>query len=567
MSLDKGFFFRKVHGTRVIPVSLKITIMFVIFILVSNFASNYVNLMTGRSIQFKLMKELLAKDLKDIYNFSNTQYEIYQYNRDKQGTLSNISGKAKYDLKNDKALLLCFSPDGEVLTYASLGQHKNVKIGKETLNKINQNVAKGKKEDFVIGEIGGEEYFGIYKYNEKWNMYLLRAEEMNEFYKESRQNFIFISFFIIGMTILSTIAGVFALRYILRFIGIITNSIMEMVKSTQLQLINLKKAPNDDITYMGIAFNSLSSSIDTLLTIFRKFANKDVVIKAYRDKEILLEGNKRELTILFSDIKGFTFITETLGTDIIKLINMHYDQSIREIVNHDGVIGSIIGDALLAVFGTMDEVSEYNKSYAAVLSAYKLHDVAQSLRDQMSRKRNELLKKKKKLSDEEERVYQAVLLQIGVGIDGGEVFYGNIGSYVRMTNTVIGDNVNSSSRLEGLTRFYKIPVICSEYVKNDIEKNVPKHNISFFEIDQVQVKGKTEGKKIYWPVKNEDMTPKLKKNLLLFSAALMEYYDGNWRKAHSLFAKCDLPPAEVFSDRTRQTCPRNWKGVWAMTTK
>ena len=201
------------------------------------------------------------------------------------------------------------------------------------------------------------------------------------------------------------------------------------------------------------------------------------------------------------------------------------------------------------------------------MSAYKLHDVAESLRKQMAKKRSELLKKKKKLTDDEERVYQAVLLEIGVGIDGGEVFYGNIGSYVRMTNTVIGDNVNSASRLEGLTRVYKVPVICSEYVKNDIENNVKNHNLTFIEIDQVQVKGKTEGKRVYLPVKNDEMTPLLKKNLLLFSSALLEYYDGNWKKASSLFKKCELPLAQVFIDRTKTTCPKNWKGVWAMTSK
>jgi len=69
-----------------------------------------------------------------------------------------------------------------------------------------------------------------------------------------------------------------------------------------------------------------------------------------------------------------------------------------------------------------------------------------------------------------------------------------------MTNTVIGDNVNSASRLEGLTRIYKVPVICSDFVKEDIEKNVTNHGIRFIEIDQVQVKGKTVGKRVYWPL-------------------------------------------------------------------
>jgi adenylate cyclase len=567
MGIEKGLFFRKVRGTRVFPVSLKIVIIFVLFILVSNFTTNYINIMLGREYQLRLTKQLLAKDLKDIYGFINTQYEIYQFNKDKKGSLDNIKTRAFFDLKNKKAILACFDKDGQFLTFSSLTERANLTIEKDALAKMNENLLQGKPEDFITTKIGGDDYFGVYKYNEKWGVYIYRAEEFNEFYAESTRIFIQISVIIIVLSFFCTIVGVYVLRRILRFIGIISGSIMQMIKNQQLQVINLKGAPNDDITYLGIAFNSLSSTIDTLLNIFRKFANKDVVIKAYRDKEILLEGNRKELAILFSDIKGFTYITETLGTDIIKLINLHYDQAIREIINYDGVIGSIIGDALLAVFGTMEEVSEYNKSYAALMSAYRLQEVAQILRDRMIKKRNDILKKEKSLSPEEERVYKAVLIEIGVGIDGGEVFYGNIGSYVRMTNTVIGDNVNSASRLEGLTRVYKVPVICSEYIKNDIEKNVKDHGITFAEIDIVQVKGKTEGKKIYWPIKNSDMTNKLKKDILLFSAALMEYYDGNWKKAGQLFKKCDLSLAEVFIERTKESCPRNWKGVWAMTSK
>jgi class 3 adenylate cyclase len=567
MSKDKGLFFKRVHGIRVIPVSLKIVVIFVLFILVSNFASNYINLMYGNAYQMRLMKELLAKDLKDVYSFANTQFEIYQFDRDKKGSYDNIARKALFDLKNSKAVVLGIQSDGTVPVASSQTVREKYEIDAKSLEKIKGNLARGVREDFLTTKINGEEFFGVYKYNEKWDLFLYRAEEFNEFSQDSRDIFKKISFIIIIMTVLCAVIGVLVLQHIMRFIKVITNSIMLMIKNQQMEVINLKGAPNDDITYLGMAFNSLSSTIDTLLTIFRKFANKDVVIKAYRDKEIYLEGSKKDLTILFSDIKGFTFITETLGNDIIKLINLHYDQSIREIVNYDGVIGSIIGDALLAVYGTMDDISEINKSYASVISAYKLQDVAESLRNVMKKKRGEILKKKKKLSEEEERVYQAVLLEIGVGIDGGEVFYGNIGSYVRMTNTVIGDNVNSASRLEGLTRVYKVPVICSEYVKNDIETNVKKHNITFMEIDQVQVKGKTEGKRIYLPIKNEEITPHLRKNILLFSSALLEYYDGNWKKASALFKKCELPLAQIFVERTKTVCPKNWKGVWAMTSK
>src|SRR5690606_13144946 len=124
---------------------------------------------------------------------------------------------------------------------------------------------------------------------------------------------------------------------------------------------------------------------------------------------------------------------------------------------NNGDIGSIIGDALLAVFGVIGRPNE-NKYYQAIKSAYQVVGVASRLREEMHKRREKIVSDRGALTEPEERIFKAVLLDVGVGIDGGEVFYGNIGSTERMVNTVIGDNVNSSSRLEGLTRFYRCPV-------------------------------------------------------------------------------------------------------------
>ncbi len=565
----KGFFFTKVNDTRVIPVRYKITVVFTLFLIVSNFATNYINLMFGMEQQMKLAKELLAKDLKEFYGFASTQYEISQLNNDVEASKQNIKDKILNDLKDRKeSIFLGISSEGEIQMKFSHSQFNLDKLSSSDIEKLLSESRSLNGQGFYTLKHQGKEYFGVFKFSDKWNMYFFLAEEYSEFSKEARWNFILISALIILISLVCTIAGIYAVRYILRYVKVITDSIMEMVKTQKLDLIPMVKAPNDDITYLGMSFNSLSSSIDTLLRIFKKFANQDVAIQAYRDKEIRLEGSKKELAILFSDIKSFTFITETLGTDIIKLINMHYDRAIREIVRYNGAIGSIIGDAILAMFGTMEESSEENKSFSAVMTAYELQAVAESLRQQMSKKKKELMKKKGKLTPDEERVYKAVLLEIGVGIDGGEVFYGNIGSYVRMTNTVIGDNVNSASRLEGLTRVYKVPVICSEYIRDDIEKSVLNNEFTFVEIDTVQVKGKTEGKKVFWPIPPAYMNKVLEKQIKIFDAGLVLYYDGDWSKALPLFKKCGLSVAETFIERIKNNKPpRNWNGIWEMKTK
>ena len=127
--------------------------------------------------------------------------------------------------------------------------------------------------------------------------------------------------------------------------------------------------------------------------------------------------------------------------------------------------------------------------------------------------------------------------------------------------------VNAASRLEGLTRVYKVPVICSEYIKNDIEENVENHGIYFIEIDQVMVKGKTQAQRIFWPVLKSDMDDDLQKDLTSFELGLELYYNGKWVDARKKFAKCKLSISEVFKERTMEKCPSNWNGVWQMTTK
>jgi class 3 adenylate cyclase len=339
-----------------------------------------------------------------------------------------------------------------------------------------------------------------------------------------------------------------------------------MIETQELGLIDLKGASNDDISLLGTAFNQLSSSVNSMMAIFKKFVNQDVVAQAYREKEVRLEGATRELTCLFTDIKRFTFITETLGEDIITLLNLHYGNAIREIIRYEGIIGSIIGDALLAVYGALDN-AHANKSLQAIRSAWAIQREAALLRDRMAVVRQKIQKKKRKLTTLEEKVYQAVSIEVGVGIDGGKVFYGNIGSNERMTNTVIGDNVNSASRLEGLTRVYHVPVVCSEYVKNEIEKKNKKHGIFFVELDTVQVKGKTVGVRVYYPLEDAKATRGIKASIKLYQDALDLYYKGQWRKAQVLFKACTFEAAPLFIERTKGTCPPDWRGIWEMETK
>ena len=381
--------------------------------------------------------------------------------------------------------------------------------------------------------------------------------------KNTRRIYLFTTFSIAIFTMLFIIVGYVLLKKEFEPVTRFTNDLISMQKRKQLEIIDLSNAPNDDITYMAASFNSLSSSVNNLLGTFQKFVSKDVVAKAYTEQGISLEGSQQELAILFSDIRSFTYRTETLGNDIIDLLNVHYNRVIHNVHENYGVVGSIIGDAILAVYGTLE--SKHSKSYNAILAAWDITRATASLRETMKLRRVEI-EQKRSLTESEEKIFLAVSLDVGVGIDGGNVFYGNIGSNEHMANTVIGDNVNSASRLEGLTRIYHIPVIVSEYVKNEVEKETERY--IFYEIDTVQVKGKTEGKKIYFPFDVEQMDKALLEKYDMFEEGLKAYYEGDWKTARKYMKDCDLDVKDVFLERMGvKSCPKDWSGIWTMTTK
>ena len=561
----------QVAGVRVVPLSLKIISIFLLLLLVSNFASNYLNLLLNRAEQVRLLKELLRKDLIDVNRIANNLFDVYQFNNrspeSRASAIDSLARSAQTNHAAERSVTFGVHPDGALLFQASQTPMRGGFPDRDAL----QTIVELHRADMLNGRIdfriNNQRYFGLYRYNSDWDAYIVRAEEYNEFYADSVRNFLLVMGFMVLVTAGCVAVGIFALRRVLRFVSILTQSIMGMQEKQELAMIDIGDAPNDEITYLGVAFNTLSDTVRNLMDIFRKFVTRDIVKQAYTERSVRLEGARRELTILFSDIRNFTTMTEVLGTDIIRLLNLHYDRSIRIIHAEKGDIGSLIGDSLLALFGTIeDEEPDYNKSLRAIVAGYNILENTKLLRQEMHKRREEIMRIRGALTKEEEIIYRAVLLQIGVGIDGGPVFYGNIGSYERMVNTVIGDNVNAASRLEGLTKQYKVPMICSDYVRRDAEGSTGDYY--FMEIDRVRVKGKQTGTCIFWPMPRADIDADMQTDIDRFRQALQLYYQGSWQEALDDFRRCTLPVATLFINRIADMrVPADWNGIWTMTEK
>lgn len=604
-------FCQYVGDTPILQIKWKILKVFIIMILLSTFSTNLITVMLSQRETIKKSNIVIVDKLVELYNSCNTQKEVEKYSKQTDECLKAIEESALTTFEEDEKNSVAFGMDmnGTILFFASPNKELSWKnfLDKAVLDQMNKpldernasldimrktleekglefreieekisNESKNYNKDSIQGAISFEtidgKYNGVYKYHEEWRMYIVRANNSHDAKKEMYRVIIIIAILIVCITSFFVYMGTKIFDGLLLNISRFSKQMFDMQQNQVLVPLDIEGAPNDDITYLAANFNRLSYTINNLLHIFQKFVPANVVRKAHQQQEIKLEGRQRELTILFSDIKSFTFRTEVLGNDIIGLLNVHYDSVIKKVSENNGIIGSIIGDAILASYGIEDGGID-NKSFSAIQSAWEITAVTAELRKKMSLRR-QLMEQKKPLTEMEEKIYQAVMLDVGVGIDGGNVFYGNIGSSERMANTVIGDNVNSASRLEGLTRIYKVPVIVSEYIRNDALKDPEaKIRYEFFELDTVQVKGKTEGVKIYIPLDKdcaasdwnfENLKPKFE----VFENGLKAYYKGDWKNARSEFKKSELPCADVFLERMGlKSAPSQWSGIWTMTTK
>jgi len=156
-----------------------------------------------------------------------------------------------------------------------------------------------------------------------------------------------------------------------------------------------------------------------------------------------LKGERRKITVLFADVRGFTSLSEKLAPeDVFSLLNDYFDKMIDEICKNHGMLNKFMGDGLMAVFGALDEDPYQEEN--AIKAALGMRNVLEGMRERFQAERQ-------------------IDLKIGIGINTGIALVGNIGSNQRMEFTAIGDTVNLGSRLESATKELGTDIIVSEY--------------------------------------------------------------------------------------------------------
>lgn len=267
-------------------------------------------------------------------------------------------------------------------------------------------------------------------------------------------------------------------------------------------------------------------------------------------EQISLDGESREMSVLFSDVRGFTTISEGLdATELTRLMNEFLTPFTGVIQKHRGTIDKYMGDAVMAFWGA--PLSDKDHAQHAMLAAF---DMLRAVRE----------------LDATFRDKGWPQIRVGVGIASGDMNVGNMGSEFRIAYTVMGDTVNLGSRLEGLTKQYGVDIIVSDKTAALVPE------FAYRELDLVRVKGKTEPVAIFEPLgPNADLSATHREKLAAYSAALAAYRAANWQLATNAFEalkhQADDLLYNVYLDRIenfrRSPPPQGWDGVFDHLSK
>lgn len=281
----------------------------------------------------------------------------------------------------------------------------------------------------------------------------------------------------------------------------------------------------------AVTYNETEGRRKKINTIFAKFVPEEVIsdlLSQTEDAEMAV-GEKRTVAILFSDIRSFTVISEHNSAEsIVSFLNAYLERMVRIIRSHGGFIDKFIGDAILGIFGA--PISYEDNAARAVRAA---REMAAAVRE----------------VNVDGLVLPEAGFAIGVGVHEGTVIVGNIGSQDKFDYTVIGDNVNLASRLEGLTKHYHAQVLMSDVVYRKTAEE-----INGREVDTVRVKGKEQPTTLYTMATDPRFDAEAAAD---YRKALSMYKLMNWSTATDYFRRVlircpDDYLATMYIDRCRE---------------
>ena len=283
-----------------------------------------------------------------------------------------------------------------------------------------------------------------------------------------------------------------------------------------------------------------------------RYIDPGIADQLMSDGTDIMGGQETVATVLFSDVRSFTTITESLGAQgTVALMNEYFDIMVDAITEQGGMVDKFIGDAIMAGFGIpiAHEDDEDRSVRAGINMIKRLWDWN--------------LEREKK---------GQMAIDMGLGINTDMLVSGNIGSSKRMDYTMIGDGVNLAARLESACKSYSAKILISDFTYQKLKGT---YQIRY--IDDVVVKGKTEpvGVREVLDFHSLESFPNLMDNVNHFNEGRRNFKSGNWETAIKSFQEClkcnsNDQLSETYIERCKvmkKKNPKDWDGIWVMTSK
>jgi len=329
-----------------------------------------------------------------------------------------------------------------------------------------------------------------------------------------------------GAILISMVGGIFIARTVSRPVLILVRGVREIGKGNYEHRVTLNQ--QDEIGEMADAFNQMSEGLlerDRVRNLLGKVVSPAVATELLSRKEIKLGGEERMMTAFFSDIAGFTSISEKREpAEIVELLNEYLSAMADIVYEFGGTVDKYIGDAIVAFWGAPLPEENHPElcARAAVAMQKKLIQLRASWGGQGK-------------SD----------IFMRVGINTGKMVVGNIGSKDRLDYTMIGDAVNLASRLEGSNKYYGTNIMISQFTQQYIKKKFLTR-----EVDIVRVQGKEEPIRIFEVIDHIENTSEEQRHVVqIFEQALNAFRKLDLKKAEGLFKRY-----EKLSQTSDKTC-------------
>ena len=317
----------------------------------------------------------------------------------------------------------------------------------------------------------------------------------------------------------------------------------------------------DEIGQLAQAFNRMAEELrnkERIKETFGKYLDPRVVARVIdTSKEDLDQAERRVATVLFSDLAGFTAMSEQLtATAMVKLLNSYFTVVAEQIRAHNGILEKYIGDSVVAFWASPFSTGD-DHAASACLAALAHLDAMAALRPELSH----ILGLRRNIPQ----------LTVRIGIATGEVVVGTIGAPTAKSFAAIGDITNLASRLEGVNKVYGTTVIVTKETYRLAQQIVEAR-----ELDVVVVMGKSEPVQIFELLgRTGEVEPGVMKVRDLYAEGLEAYRRQDWGTAENRFTECLRlspydGPSKVLLDRTvafKATPPQDWEGVWHLTQK